>query len=46
MTRQAPRLAIALMLALLLGGGAYLYAVRGQALLIDLATSLSTLMCF
>ena len=46
MTRQAPRLAIGLTLALLLAGGTYLYAVRGSAILMDLAGMAGGLWCF
>ena len=45
MPGSAPRFAIVVTLALLLASGAYLYAVRGSALLIDLA-ALAGMICF
>ena len=43
---MAPRAALALAVALLVAGGAYLYAVRGTALMLDLATGMQGLWCF
>ncbi len=45
MPNSAPRRVILVTLALLLASGAYLYAVRGSALLIDLA-ALAGMICF
>lgn len=45
MSKSAPRFAIALTLALLLGGATYLYAVRGSAILLDLA-GMAYALCF
>ena len=46
MSNLAPRFAIVLALALLLGGATYLYAVRGAAILLDLAKMAGGLWCF
>ena len=43
--KSAPRAAILVTLALLLASAAYLYAVRGSALLLDLA-ALAGMICF
>ena len=45
MLRQAHRIAVPLTLAALLAGGAYLYAVRGTAILLDLSTMVRGLLC-
>ena len=46
MSRQAPRLAIALGVGLLLASACYLYAVRGSAILLDLSGMIGGLWCF
>lgn len=45
MLKSAPTLAIATGLTLLLAGGAYLYAVRGPALLMDMAVMARGMLC-
>ena len=46
MPSSAPKLAAGLSLAVLLAGAAYLYAVRGPALLLDLSALGSRIFCF
>ena len=46
MTRSPPRLAIAVTLGLLLASAGYLYAVRGSAILLDLASMAGGMWCF
>jgi hypothetical protein len=46
MPNTAPRYAIAALLVLLLAGACYLYAVRGSAILLDLAGMAGNLWCF
>ena len=46
MSRTSPKLVIVLMLALMLGGATYLYAVRGSAILLDLSAMATGLLCF
>jgi hypothetical protein len=46
MAQTGAKVAVASMLALLLFGAVYLYVVRGQALLVDLAAMTRGLLCF
>ena len=46
MTRSAPKLAIGLTVGMLLAVATYLYAVRGPAILLDLAGMAQGLWCF
>ena len=46
MSNALPKIAAGLTLALLLGGASYLYAVRGSAMLLDLASMARGLLCF
>ena len=46
MSNALPKITIGLTLTLLLGSAAYLYAVRGSAILLDLAGMARGLLCF
>ncbi|MGH6815665.1 MAG: hypothetical protein ACREC6_08170 [Hyphomicrobiaceae bacterium] len=46
MVRTTPRVVVGAVLTAAMGGAVYLYAVRGTALLLDLAAAASRVFCF
>ena len=46
MSNALPKIAVGLTVTLLLAGASYLYAVRGTAILLDLAGMAYGLLCF
>lgn len=45
MTQRRPKIVAAIALTAVLAAGAYLYAVRGTAMLLDLSTMVQGLLC-